>query len=351
KMNYFEEVPAIKYIISPFDSDKELTEEHETPVIVAEKATTIETLTVSDAVMKMDLHDLPALMFINRGNKKLNIVYYRKDGEEFKALGELSFRAKQLWQWVYVQGEIDFFQMSNLPLALRTELSKLYTLERASVSKELISQDETRKWLLKFPDNNEIETVFIPEKSRGTLCVSSQVGCTLTCSFCHTGTQPLVKNLSAQEILAQILYAKDNLQDWPASKEGRKLTNVVMMGMGEPLLNYENVSKALKIAMNHNGLDLSKRKITLSTSGIVPLIEQCGNELGVNLAISLHAVRDDLRNILVPINKRYPLKELLEACKNYPALNNSRRITFEYVMLKNVNDSKADAKELNSQLL
>ncbi|KIE04315.1 Dual-specificity RNA methyltransferase RlmN [Candidatus Jidaibacter acanthamoeba] len=264
-----------------------------------------------------------------------------------KELGESSFRAKQIWQWIYRIGIADFNHMTNLPASLREKLAESYTLERVQVSKELISFDETRKWLLKFSDTNEIEAVFIPEKTRGTLCVSSQVGCTLNCSFCHTGTQNLVRNLTAGEIVAQVLHAKDSLSDWNFKEENRKLTNIVMMGMGEPLLNYDNVAKALKIVMDPDGLGISKRKITLSTSGIIPLIEKCGDELGVNLAISLHAVRDDLRNTLVPINKKYPIKDLLNACRKYaPTQNSFRKVTFEYVMLKGVNDSKQDAKEL-----
>jgi 23S rRNA (adenine2503-C2)-methyltransferase len=280
--------------------------------------------------------------------EKKNLLGLNQDEltEEIKLLGEPSFRAKQVWQWIHSKGVKDFQEMTNLSANLRSKLSDKYTLSRAIVSKELISFDETRKWLLKFQDANEIEAVYIPEKVRGTLCVSSQVGCTLNCSFCHTGTQALVRNLTAEEIIAQVYHAKDALDDWPAEKLGKKLTNIVMMGMGEPLLNYDNVAKALKTIMNPSGLGLSKRRITLSTSGIIPFIEKCGEELGVNLAISLHAVRDELRNVLVPINKKYPLKELLEACRNYPALQNGRRITFEYVMLKGINDAKQDAKEL-----
>lgn len=262
------------------------------------------------------------------------------------SLGEKPFRAKQLWFWIYNQGVKDFEKMTDLSKSFREKLNEAYTLERAAISKELISFDETRKWLFKFEDGNEIETVFIPEKYRGTLCISSQVGCTLTCTFCHTGTQKLVRNLTAGEILAQLIIAKDRLNDWPSTKEDRKITNIVMMGMGEPLLNYENVSKALKIAMDADGISLSKRKITLSTSGIVPKIKQCGDELGVNLAISLHAVNDELRDEIVPINRRYKIKELLEQCKNYPALKNRGRITFEYVMLDGVNDSDEDARTL-----
>jgi 23S rRNA (adenine2503-C2)-methyltransferase len=266
--------------------------------------------------------------------------------ELFVSLGEKPFRALQVWKWIYVKGAQSFAQMSNLSLALRETLEEKYSIERAMVEKELISFDETRKWLLKLSDKNEVETVYIPESTRGTLCISSQVGCTLTCKFCHTGTQTLVRNLTAGEIVAQFLHAKDALEDWSGDNQGRALTNIVMMGMGEPLFNYENVAKALKIIMDPEGLNLSKRKITLSTSGVVPMIEQCGEELAVNLAISLHAVTDELRSHLVPLNKKYPLAELLAACRNYPALTHERRITFEYVMLKDVNDSVSDAKAL-----
>jgi 23S rRNA (adenine2503-C2)-methyltransferase len=208
------------------------------------------------------------------------------------------------------------------------------------------STDGTRKWLLRFSDGQEVESVHIPEEDRGTLCVSSQVGCTLTCKFCHTGTQKLVRNLSAPEIVGQVMVARDQLREWPSPKDGRLLSNIVMMGMGEPLYNFENVAKALKIVMDGEGISISKRKITLSTAGVVPMIHRCGAELGVNLAISLHAVNDELRDRIVPINKKYPLADLLEACRTYPGLTNARRITFEYVMLKDVNDSPAEAREL-----
>lgn len=264
----------------------------------------------------------------------------------FKEIGEPNYRIKQLWFWIYNQCVTDFEHMSNLPKSLRDKLKQRFTLARAYVSKDLISFDETRKWLLKFKNSNEVEAVFIPEKTRGTLCVSSQVGCTLTCKFCHTGTQMLVRNLEAGEIVAQLMHAKDMLEDWPSTKDNRAITNIVLMGMGEPLFNYDNVAKAMKIIMDPDGLAVSKRKITLSTSGVVPMIEKCGSELGINLAISLHAVNDELRDHLVPLNKKYPIKELLNACRNYPALKNRSRITFEYVMLKGVNDSVNDANEL-----
>ena len=208
------------------------------------------------------------------------------------------------------------------------------------------SIDGTRKWLLGFADGQEAETVHIPEEDRGTLCVSSQIGCTLTCRFCHTGTQRLVRNLSAAEILGQIMLARDALQEWPSPPDGRLISNIVMMGMGEPLYNYDNVAKALRIVMDGEGISISKRKITLSTAGVVPMIRRAGAELGVNLAISLHAVTDELRDRIVPINKKYPIAELMDACRSYPGLSNARRITFEYVMLKGVNDSPADARAL-----
>ena len=262
-------------------------------------------------------------------------------------------RAQQLWHWLYVRGVSDFAQMFNISKELRAALDLHFTIARPEIVEEQVSNDGTRKWLFRFPPRGagrpvEIETVYIPEEGRGTLCISSQVGCTLTCSFCHTGTQKLVRNLTAEEILTQLMTARDRLGDFPdrdtpdgaiVPAEGRKITNIVMMGMGEPLYNFEEVKKALLIASDGDGLSLSKRRITLSTSGVVPEIYRAGDEIGVMLAISLHAVRDDLRDMLVPINKKYPLKELLDACRNYPGLSNARRITFEYVMLKDVNDS------------
>lgn len=264
----------------------------------------------------------------------------------FTGLGEKPFRAKQIWNWLYNKGAKEFDEMSNLSANLRQMLKDHFTISRPEVTKDLISLDGTRKWLLRFEDGQEVETVYIPESDRGTLCISSQVGCTLTCKFCHTGTQRLVRNLSAAEIVMQVMLAKDALEDWPSTREFRKITNIVLMGMGEPLYNYDNVAQALKILMHDEGIALSKRRITLSTSGVVPEISRCGEELGVNLAISLHAVTDALRDVIVPLNKKYPIAELLEACRNYPAANNARRITFEYVMLKDVNDSVADAYAL-----
>lgn len=266
------------------------------------------------------------------------------------------FRAKQVWHWVYHRGVTDFEAMTNLPRDLRDTLIEKFSIERPGVMTEQKSTDGTMKWLLVMADGQQIEMVFIPEADRGTLCVSSQVGCTLTCRFCHTGTQPLVRNLGPHEILQQIMYARDVLGEWPVAGEkkdanqGRDLTNIVLMGMGEPLYNYANVAKAMQICMDEDGLGISKRRITLSTSGVVPQIVQCGEELNVNLAISLHAPNDAVRSEIMPINNKYPLAELLDACRNYPGLSDNRRITFEYVMLKDVNDSDDQAREL-AQLL
>jgi 23S rRNA (adenine2503-C2)-methyltransferase len=271
-----------------------------------------------------------------------------------------NMRAGQLWHWLYVRGVSDFDAMANVSKELRGRLKERFSIARPEIVEEQISQDGTRKWLFRFPARGagrpvEVETVYIPEEGRGTLCVSSQVGCTLTCSFCHTGTQKLVRNLTAEEILAQVMTARDRLGDFPGADtpmgaivptEGRKVSNIVMMGMGEPLYNFDNVKQALLIATDGDGLSLSKRRVTLSTSGVVPEIYRTGAEINVMLAISLHAVTDELRDVLVPINKKYPLKDLLDACRAYPGLSNARRITFEYVMLKGVNDSPADAREL-----
>jgi 23S rRNA (adenine2503-C2)-methyltransferase len=270
--------------------------------------------------------------------------------EELTALmqeiGEPAFRARQLWHWIYHRGETDFDKMTTLAKPFRAALAARFEVGRPGISVDRESIDGTRKWLLKFQDGQEAESVHIPEEDRGTLCVSSQVGCTLTCKFCHTGTQRLVRNLGAGEIVGQVMNARDKLGEWPSPQDGRLLSNIVMMGMGEPLYNYDNVAKALKIVMDHEGISISKRKITLSTAGVVPMIGKAGAELGVNLAISLHAVTDELRDKIVPINKKYPIAELMQACRDYPTLNNARRITFEYVMLKDVNDSPADARAL-----
>ena len=265
---------------------------------------------------------------------------------EITALGLPRFRAGQLWRWVWRHGLTNFAEMSDLGKPVREQLTQLFSADRPAVSRRLQSVDGTIKWLLRFADGNEAESVYIPDKERGTLCISSQVGCTLTCSFCHTGTQKLVRNLTVDEICGQVLLAMDELGDWPAGKPNRRLTNIVLMGMGEPLFNYENVAEAMRIIMSGEGVALSKRRITLSTSGVVPEIKRCGEELGVNLAISLHAVRDKLRDELVPINRKYPLAALIDACRNYPGLSNARRITWEYVMLDGVNDSDEDCRAL-----
>ena len=265
---------------------------------------------------------------------------------EMATLGAEPFRARQLWHWIYHRGARDFAAMTTLAKSFRAQLAERYTVARPVESRAQVSSDGTRKWLLAFADGQEAECVHIPEEDRGTLCVSSQVGCTLTCKFCHTGTQRLVRNLGAAEIVGQIMVARDALGEWPSPKDDRQLTNIVLMGMGEPLYNYDNVAKAMKIAMDHEGLSVSKRKITLSTAGVVPMIARVGSELAVNLAISLHAVTDELRDVLVPLNKKYPIAELIGACRAYPSASNSRRITFEYVMLKGVNDSPADARAL-----
>jgi 23S rRNA (adenine2503-C2)-methyltransferase len=284
------------------------------------------------------------------------------------ALGEIGvppaqrkMRAQQLWHWLYVRGATDFEVMTSVSKELRAALAAAFTLDRPEVVAEQVSVDGTRKWLLRLPGEagdrpHEVECVYIPETGRGTLCVSSQVGCTLTCTFCHTGTQRLVRNLTAGEIVGQMLLARDRLGDWPGhapptgaiipNDGGRFVTNIVMMGMGEPLYNFEAVRDALLVVADNEGLAISKRKITLSTSGVVPNIKRTGEEIGVMLAVSLHAVRDDLRNELVPLNRKYPIAELMDACRNYPGLTNAKRITFEYVMLKGVNDSLADARAL-----
>jgi 23S rRNA (adenine2503-C2)-methyltransferase len=279
------------------------------------------------------------------------------------AEGQRRMRVRQLWNWLYVRGAQNFDEMTSVSKELRATLAARYTLARPEIVAEQVSVDGTRKWLLRLPGEHpgerphEVECVYIPEADRGTLCVSSQVGCTLACTFCHTGTQRLVRNLTAGEIVGQVMLARDRLGDWPGATPpasganpradgGRFISNVVMMGMGEPLYNFEAVRDALLIVADGDGLGISKRRITLSTSGVVPNIARCGDEIGVMLAVSLHAVDDARRNVLVPLNRKYPIAALLDACRNYPGLSNARRITFEYVMLKGVNDSIADAKAL-----
>jgi len=259
---------------------------------------------------------------------------------------EQNMRVRQIWSWLYVHGLQDIDKMTTLSGALRNQLAEHHTLERLSVSEKQVSEDGTRKYLFKLHDGHEIETVYIPENDRGTLCISSQVGCTLNCTFCHTGTMRLVRNLEPHEIVGQLVAVRDDLEDWQNNEAKRAVSNIVMMGMGEPLYNTDHVINALNVMSDGDGTALSKRRITLSTSGVVPEIARVGDATGVMLAISLHAVRDDLRNELVPLNKKYPIEELLDACRAYPGLSNARRITFEYVMLKDVNDSDADAHEL-----
>jgi 23S rRNA (adenine2503-C2)-methyltransferase len=275
---------------------------------------------------------------------------------------QLRMRVSQLWHWIYFRGTHDFSEMTSVSKTLRTTLADHYTLTRPEVVVEQVSSDGTRKWLLRVAAENpgekpyEIETVYIPESDRGTLCVSSQIGCTLTCTFCHTGTQRLVRNLSAAEIVGQVMIARDRLGEWPGgtrpeeatlpTEGARMISNIVFMGMGEPLYNFDNVKTAIETIADGDGLSIGKRRITVSTSGVVPMIEPLGREVGTMLAVSLHAARDELREELVPLNKKYPIAELLEACRNYPGVSNAKRITFEYVMLKGVNDTPADAKAL-----
>ena len=265
--------------------------------------------------------------------------------------GLAGYRAGQVYRWLYVRGARSFDEMTDLPRRDRAVLAERYTLARPGVTDERVSVDGSRKWLLRLADGGEIETVYIPEADRGTLCVSSQIGCTLTCRFCHTGTQRLVRNLDAGEIVGQILHARDVFGEWsgraaPLTDRGRHVSNIVLMGMGEPLYNFDHVKAAMAVATDGDGLAISKRRITLSTAGVVPMMDRCGNEIGVNLAVSLHAVTDELRNELVPLNRKYPLKELMAACRRYPTASNVRRITFEYVMLAGVNDSPAEARAL-----
>jgi len=283
-----------------------------------------------------------------RADGKLNLAGL--DRAELAAavegMGEKPFRARQLWRWIYRAGVTDFDAMTDLAKPFRARLKEACVLERPAVERAQESLDGTHKWLVKLADGQLVESVHIPEEDRGALCVSSQVGCTLACTFCHTGTQKLVRNLTAAEIVGQVMLCRDHLGEWDKPAEERRFTNIVMMGMGEPLYNYDNVARALKTVMDNEGIGISRRRITLSTSGVVPMMHRCGEELGVNLAVSLHAVTDDLRDRIVPLNRKYPNADLLQACRDYPGTSNARRITFEYVMLKDVNDGVADAKEL-----
>jgi 23S rRNA (adenine2503-C2)-methyltransferase len=340
---------------------------------------TIMTVAIDPAVTKAPLDPAIEKTALERyvPPKKPSLVGFSRTAlaEALGAIGvapaQQKMRVQQLWHWLYVRGATDFEQMTSVSKQLRAALAQHYTLDRPQVVAEQVSVDGTRKWLLRLPGEHpgesphEVECVYIPETDRGTLCVSSQVGCTLNCSFCHTGTQRLVRNLTAGEIVGQIMVARDRLGEWlsgihrttptpaPSAQGGgekrsgdRLITNVVMMGMGEPLYNFEAVRDALLVVADGDGLAISKRRITLSTSGVVPMIARAGEEIGVMLAVSLHAVRNELRDQLVPLNRKYPIEQLLEACRNYPGVSNARRITFEYVMLKDVNDSDADAKAL-----
>src|SRR6476646_6553240 len=286
-----------------------------------------------------------------RADGRVELVGLSKDAirAELEMAGldskQAKLRAKQIWHWIYHRGVSDFTAMSDIAKAQRPWFAEHFVISRPEVVEAQVSTDGTRKWLLKTHDGHEFEMVFIPDAGRGTLCVSSQVGCTLNCRFCATGTMVLVRNLEPAEIVGQVMLARDALGEWPSQPEGRVLTHNVMMGMGEPLCNFENVRDALKIVMDGDGLGLSRRRITLSTSGVVPMMARAGEEIGVNLAVSLHAVSKEIRDEIVPLNRKYGIDQLLEACAAYPGANNARRITFEYVMLKDKNDSDEDARE------
>ena len=287
-----------------------------------------------------------------RDDARLNLIGLSRDAIQEALAGagmdpkQAKLRAKQIWHQIYNRGAADFETMSDIAKPHRLWLAERFVIARPNVVVQQVSTDGTRKWLLKTDDGHDFEMVFIPDADRGTLCVSSQVGCTLNCRFCHTGTMRLVRNLDAGEIVGQVMLARDALGEWPSQPEGRMLSNIVMMGMGEPLYNFDNVRDALKIVMDGDGLGLSRRRITLSTSGVVPMMERAGEEIGVNLAVSLHAVTKEVRDEIVPLNRKYGIEELLQACADYPGVNNARRITFEYVMLKDKNDGDEDAREL-----
>jgi 23S rRNA (adenine2503-C2)-methyltransferase len=287
-----------------------------------------------------------------RADGRTDLIGLTKDGirSALEAKGmeakQAKLRAKQLWHWMYNRGSTEFTAMTDIAKTMHPWLAEHFIVGRPEIVEAQVSTDGTRKWLLRSPDAQDYEMVFIPDADRGTLCVSSQVGCTLNCRFCHTGTMRLVRNLTAGEIVGQVMLARDSLGEWPSSQDGRLLTNIVMMGMGEPLYNFDSVRDALNLVMAGDGLALSKRRITLSTSGVVPMMARAGAEIGVNLAVSLHAVTKEVRDEIVPINRKYGIEELLQACADYPQANNARRITFEYVMLRDKNDSDADAREL-----
>ncbi len=280
--------------------------------------------------------------------KRRNLVGLSRNelAAEMEAIGEKPFRVKQFWHWIYHQGETDFANMTTLAKPLRERLADDFRVWRPEVVREQVSKDRTRKWLFRFEDGNEAETVFIPEDDRGAVCLSTQIGCTLGCRFCHTGTQALVRDLGTAEIVGQVMAARDSCGEWPSPQDERLLSNVVVMGMGEPLYNYDAVAKALRILMDPEGIAISKRRITLSTAGVVPMMDRLGRETGVKLAVSLHAATDEVRNRIMPINKKYPLAQLMKACREYPGASNAKRITFEYLLLKDINDSPEDARKL-----
>src|SRR6195952_5184533 len=311
--------------------------------------------TASSALMPIPGHIDPVPVpraVVSRADGRIDLLGLSKD--DLRMALETSqlepkqakLRAKQLWHWIYNRGATDFAVMTDISKTLHAWLTNRFVISRPQVIETQVSTDGTRKWLLRSPDAQDYEMVFIPDADRGTLCVSSQVGCTLNCRFCHTGTMRLVRNLTPAEIVGQVMLARDSLGEWPSQPEGRMLTNIVMRGMGEPLYNFDNVRDALKLVMDGDGLALSKRRITLSTSGVVPMMARAGEEIGVNLAVSLHAVTKEIRDEIVPINRKYGIEELLQACADYPGANNARRITFEYVMLKDKNDSDEEAHEL-----
>jgi 23S rRNA (adenine2503-C2)-methyltransferase len=303
-----------------------------------------------ERILAKAAHFAPPANLLPDGRRDLVGLSREELAEAVAEAGEKPFRAKQLWHWIYHQGVTDFSRMSSIARPLQEKLAENFVIGRPAVAVDQLSSDETRKFLFQFRDSQAVETVYIPDpvEDRGAVCISSQVGCTLSCRFCHTGTQRLARNLSPAEIVGQFMAVRDAYGEWPSPKgeTPRLLSTIVLMGMGEPLYNYENVAQAMKIVMDNEGIGLSRRRITLSTSGVVPMMDRAGAELGVNLAVSLHAVRDDLRDELVPLNRKYPIKELIAACRRYPAASNARRITFEYVMLKGINDSETDARAL-----
>ena len=303
------------------------------------------------------IHDVKTISRVSKLMQKPNLIGLSREElrEVFKKVGvperQINMRVKQLWNWIYFRGKRNFHEMTNLAKSLQNSLNENYQIDIPKIVKKDVSADGTRKYLVRILGLHEVEVVYIPEPGRGTLCISSQVGCTLSCSFCHTGTQRLVRNLTSSEIIGQVMLAKDDLDEWPSDiktlePKSRLLSNIVLMGMGEPLYNFENVRDAMRIAMDPEGISLSRRRITLSTSGVVPEISRTASEIGCLLAVSFHATTDEIRNKLVPINKKWNISTLIKSLKEYPKLSNSERITFEYVMLKGINDSDQDAHRL-----